>query len=326
MRRPKVSVIMSVYNEEKHLRESIESVLNQIFHDFEFIIVNDASTDSSPEIIKSYDDARIRIVNNEENIGLTKSLNKAIKKARGEYIARQDADDISLPSRFEAQLKYLEKHPKTALLGTGIYVIDDTGTIMKKRIVSPNPGKALFKGNRFFHGSLIIKKDVIDELGPYNEQFKYSQDYELVLRISRIYDTRNLTTPMYKLRFHDKSITSTKAKEQRLYGILAKKLTKNELDNKSLKAIEANILNVYPFLTTEEKVSVNKAVACIYMQNNNLELARKEYREIYRLKPTDFENILHLILSYFGIGTLHKSYQVYRFFRHTLYTIFGFAP
>ena len=324
--RPKISIIMSVYNEERHLRASIESILNQTFTDFEFIIVNDGSTDASLEIIKSYADARIQIINNEENIGLTKSLNKAIKKARGEYIARQDADDISLPDRFEAQLKYLAKHPKTALLGTSIYVINEKGKMMKRRIALPSPGKALFKGNRFFHGSLIIKKDIIDELGPYNEQFKYSQDYELVLRISRIYDTRNLTTPLYKLRFHDKSITSAKRKEQKLYGIFAQKLAKNELDNKSKEAIEKNIPNLYPFLTTEEKVSVRKAVAYIYLENNNLELAKREYREIFRLKPSDFENILHLILSYFGIGTIRKSYQVGRFLRHALYIIFGFAP
>jgi len=107
--KPKISVIMSVYNGEKYLGEAIDSVLGQTFTDFDFIIVNDGSTDGSPGIIQSYRDERIRVINNEKNIGLTKSLNKAIKESGGEYIARQDADDISLPERFEEQVWFLEE-------------------------------------------------------------------------------------------------------------------------------------------------------------------------------------------------------------------------
>ena len=126
---------MSVYNGEKYLREAIESILNQTFTDFEFLIVNDGSTDSSLEIILSYPDERIRVIRNDRNIGLTKSLNKALQQAKGEYIARQDADDISLQNRFEEQLIYLEKHPEVALLGTSAYKIDERGEILAKVIV-----------------------------------------------------------------------------------------------------------------------------------------------------------------------------------------------
>jgi glycosyltransferase involved in cell wall biosynthesis len=124
---PKLSVIMSVHNGEKYLREAIESILNQTFTDFKFIIINDGSTDNSLAIIRSYDDKRIRILNNGTNIGLTKSLNKALKQAKGKYIARQDADDVSLPDRFEAQLKYFVQYPEVALLGTSTYIINQEG-------------------------------------------------------------------------------------------------------------------------------------------------------------------------------------------------------
>ena len=108
---PKVSVLMSVYNGEKYLREAVESILNQTFRDFEFIIIDDGSTDSTNEIIRSYSDCRIRLLENEENIGLTKSLNKGIDQCRGEYIARMDGDDVSLQQRFSKQLEYLINNP-----------------------------------------------------------------------------------------------------------------------------------------------------------------------------------------------------------------------
>ncbi len=143
---PKVSVIMSVYNGDKYLREAIESILNQTFTDFEFIIVNDGSTDNSLEIIESYDDERIKTINNKKNIGLTKSLNKALKFAKGKYIARQDADDVSLPNRFEKQVEYLDSHPEVALVGTSVYLIDENGKIIGKRIAFAKPRiKDLFK-------------------------------------------------------------------------------------------------------------------------------------------------------------------------------------
>jgi len=118
MDRPKISVIMSVYNGEKYLREAIESILNQTFRDFEFIIINDGSTDKTSEILSSYNDPRIVIINNKRNIGLTKSLNKGLKMVKGEYIARQDADDVSLPERLERMVNFLDMNRDVGLLGS----------------------------------------------------------------------------------------------------------------------------------------------------------------------------------------------------------------
>jgi glycosyltransferase involved in cell wall biosynthesis len=131
---PRISVVMSVYNGEKYLRQAIESILQQTYTDFEFIIIDDGSTDSSREIIQSYDDKRIRLVINEQNIGLTKSLNKGIRLAKGEFIARMDADDISLPQRFEKQVAYLDSHPEVGVLGTYANIIDHRGKIINNII------------------------------------------------------------------------------------------------------------------------------------------------------------------------------------------------
>ena len=319
---PKISVVMSVYNGEQHIRESIESILNQTFTDFEFIIVNDGSTDNSPEIIKSYDDARTRIINNEKNIGLTKSLNKAIKQTRGEYIARQDADDISLPNRLELQLEFLEKHLDVALLGTGIYVINENGDEIEKRIMHPNPKKSLLKGNRFIHGSVMFRKSVIDELGAYNETLKYSQDYELWLRMSKKYKMRNLTSPLYKLRMHRGSILSKNIEEQQMYAVLARKLAMNEVKEAALFNLQAHPSNFYQILNRSDKMMFHKAVAYNHAQNNDLPSFRRECFKAFKLNPFDLENNLQLISSFFGLRGVRVIHQLYRYARYVLYKLF----
>ena len=321
---PKISVVMSVYNGEKHLRESIESILNQTFTDFEFIIVNDGSTDNSLEIIKSYDDERIKIINNEENIGLTKSLNKAIKQARGVYIARQDADDISLSNRLELQFKFLEKHPEVALLGTGIYVIDENGDEIEKRIMHPNPKRSLLKGNRFIHGSVMFRKSVIDELGAYNETLRYSQDYELWLRLSKEYDVRNLTVPLYKLRMHKSSILSRKVEEQQMYAVLARKLAMNEIKEETLRDLQDNPPLFYQTLNRSDKIMFHKAVAYNHAQNNDLPSLRRECFKAFKLNPFDLENNLQLLSSLFGLRGVRVTHQLYRYARYVLYRLFKF--
>lgn len=309
---PKISVIMSVYNGERYLREAIESILSQTFTDFEFIIVNDGSTDNSLEIIQSYHDDRIRVINNEINCGLTKSLNKAIREARGEYIARQDADDISLPNRFEEQIKHLEEHPQVALLGTSIYRIDSGGKILRKTVAMVNPGKSLFRQNQFNHGSTMFKREAVNRLGGYNELFRYSQDYELWLRLAKYYEVSNLTQVLYKLRFHNEAIRFKHGDESALYHLLAPKLASDELDTKVLKAIKDDgIKSLYPHLNKNEKVFFHKAAAYMQAQNKNMKLAREEYKKALKLKPLDFRNNINLLLSYLGKGTWTKVHRIF---------------
>lgn len=293
---PKLSVIMSVYNGEKYLREAIESILNQTFTDFEFIIINDGSTDNSLAIIRSYDDRRIRSLNNETNIGLTKSLNNALKVATGEYIARQDADDISLPDRFEAQLKYFEQYPEVALLGTSKYVISEDGTILRKVIALSNPGRTLLKENVFTHGSVMFKKAVVDELGYYNEFFKYSQDYELWLRIAKQYEVRNLKSVLYYLRFHSNNIRIKNKEQAMLFHLLAQKTIKNDLSDEVSKKIRKEPLELYVYLNKQEKAYFHKAMSGAYLRDNNLQLAIKERQKVFSLAPFNIKNNLHLLL------------------------------
>lgn len=309
---PKISVIMSVYNGEKYLREAIDSILNQTFPDFEFLIVNDASTDSSLKIIQSYDDKRIRLIENDKNIGLTKSLNKAIKQSQGEYIARQDADDISLLNRFEEQLRYLEQHPEVALLGTSVYQIDERGRTLGRIIVPAKPGRSLFKENQFNHGSTIFKREAVDRLGGYNELLRYSQDYELWLRMAKYYEVSNLTQALYKLRFHEEAVSLKHVDESALYHLLALRLARNNLDHKTLEPISnRGIKGLYDYLNRNERALFHNLVANICVKGNDIKRARKEYKVAFRLNPFNIRNSMNLILSYLGENTLKESHKIY---------------
>jgi glycosyltransferase involved in cell wall biosynthesis len=180
---------MSVYNEpEKYLRESIESILNQTFKDFEFIIILDNPNNKKAEkIIEEYQqrDKRIVFIKNERNLGLAGSLNKGIEIAKGEYIARMDADDISLPERLEKQLEYMENNKDVDLLFSWVYFIDENDSILKEfkpvKEKVRNLKKYFFKEHLLVHPTLIAKSKVLKK--KYDENQKKSQDFELWIRL-----------------------------------------------------------------------------------------------------------------------------------------------
>ena len=207
---PKVSVLMPVYNGEKYLREAIESILKQSFADFEFLIINDGSTDKSREIILSFTDPRIRLIDNEENLKLIKTLNKGFKLAKGEYIARMDADDISLPQRLEKQVKFMSGHPKIGACGTLVRTIGKQGGFVANRLIDPEEIRA----NHLFHTSLahpsvMIRKEIIEKHGfQFDEKFIHCEDYEFWTRFAKISKLSNLNEVLLLYRIHDNNISS----------------------------------------------------------------------------------------------------------------------
>ena len=215
----KISVVMAVYNGQKYVREAIESILNQTFRDFEFIIVDDGSIDTTSEILKEYarEDERIKIITNPKNIGLTKSLNKAIKVAQGKYIARMDADDISLPERLERQIEFMRKNPEVGLLGTAYYEMNLKGEIVGDKFFPTSDKKLkkiLIKYNPFFHASVMIRKEILDKIGLYNENIPKAQDYDLWFRVTRSHKLANLDEPLMKRRYTKEMISIKKENEQ----------------------------------------------------------------------------------------------------------------
>jgi glycosyltransferase involved in cell wall biosynthesis len=222
---PRVSVVLAVYNGERHLEASVRSILDQSFRDFELIVVDDGSNDGTTDILARAvrSDGRTVIVR-QENRGLTVSLNRGIGLARGCYIARQDADDISLPARLQRQVAYLDAHPAVGALGTGADVIDGSGKIVGALGVALG-AKAVTRGlltlrSTPVHGSMMMRKSALDATGGYREAFPVGQDFDLWLRLSSHFEIDNLSDVLYQWRLdHGGVYVSRRATQLQYAGI-----------------------------------------------------------------------------------------------------------
>ncbi len=229
----KITVLMAVYNGEAYLKECIDSVLNQTYKDFEFLIVDDGSTDSTLDIIKSYKDNRIRLLRNEKNLSQVSSLNIGLEHAKGEYIARIDADDIMLPSRLERQLNFLEKRPDMALIGSYGEAINEKGQpISESRLPIRNEeiiATVLFGEFIMVHSSIMFRKDIIMSTGKYNEAFSFTEDYKLTTDLlAKGHKINNMPEIFIKYRIHNDRISVRDSKPQiERYIIALKEFTRN---------------------------------------------------------------------------------------------------
>jgi len=212
-----VSVVMPVYNGERYLKEAIQSILNQTFGNFEFIIINDASTDKSEEIIKSFTDPRIIYIKNDRNLGQAESLNQGIRSARGLYVVRIDQDDVSLSERVSTQLSYMEANRDVAILGTWYQEIDENNNVIRRPLfpTSPNVKTRLFFARltgwpSIAHPSVMIRRDVFNKIGYYDPKYHICQDYDLWLRVVREYKIENIAKVLLNYRVHDSSTCQKK--------------------------------------------------------------------------------------------------------------------
>ncbi|MBT8609370.1 glycosyltransferase [Polynucleobacter paneuropaeus] len=196
LKSPLVTVLMPVFNGKAYLKDSIDSILSQDFHDYELLIINDGSKDCSLNIIKLYQDPRIYLIS-QINQGLARSLNNGLKIASGKYIIRQDQDDISLPTRISKQVAYLEENPECALVGTRAQIYEGDTKSNRFHDHPTNSGELSFDlifNNPFVHSSVAFRKDEVIDLGGYSEdpERQPPEDYELWSRISRSYKVANL--------------------------------------------------------------------------------------------------------------------------------------
>lgn len=211
--KPRLSVILPVYNGQEYLAEAIHSVLSQSFDDFELIVINDGSTDGSAAIIEEFDDKRIRFFQ-QTNKGLAATLNRAVSLASGEYIARQDQDDVCLPTRFERQVQFLEANTDVGMVGAAAEIW--VGNARSNRLLQHPTHNALLKfgllfDNHFVHSSVMVRRSVFDCLGGYSEDFlrQPPEDYELWSRVMKKYMVANLPDVLLKYREVEGSMSRT---------------------------------------------------------------------------------------------------------------------
>ena len=224
---------MPAYNAEKYIAEAIESILNQSFKDFEFIIIDDCSIDKTWEIIQKYaeKDKRIVKMRNEENLRISRTLNKGIEIAKGKYIARMDADDRSYPDRLEKQFYFMEKNPEIGISGGTMEVCDEKMNILNKRkynLEDEEIRKKLFRYSPFCHPLVIYKTELARKIKGYNEKFYVSQDYDFYFRIGLLCQFGNLRDVLLKLRTHSKSSSVQKAKDQERFTLMIRKKATKE--------------------------------------------------------------------------------------------------
>ena len=213
---PRITVLMPVYNGEDFLRATMESVLNQTYTDFEFLIINDGSTDASAEIAASFSDPRIRIECNERNLGLIATLNRGLGLARGEFIARMDADDLSYPTRFERQLAFLDAHPEIGACGTWFEKVTPQGTTVMRMPESPALIRLfLLFDNPFLHSSMMLRRTVLESHAlRFDPAYPHSEDYDLWVRCSSITDMANMPEVLVRYNDHPANISHRFSEEQ----------------------------------------------------------------------------------------------------------------
>lgn len=227
---PSISVILPVYNAERYVRESVQSVLDQSFDDFELIILNDGSTDGTKEILESFRDPRIRLVH-QKNMGLALTLNKGILMSKGEFIARQDADDISLIERFNKQHDYLLSNPSCGIVGTGSVILVGQQPTSRRHEHPSSNGELqmrLLFDSFFVHSSVMMRRSALNRVGMYPSDPKRNppEDFDLWLRLARYYEVANLDEPLVIYREVPNSISRSKADliNQRAIQIAAENL------------------------------------------------------------------------------------------------------
>ena len=224
----KISVVMAAYNAEKYLKEAMDSILGQTYDDLELIVIDDKSTDTSGQILKDYAarDSRVVVLENEENMGLTKSLNKGLKVAKGEYIARMDADDISVPDRFEKQVAFLDSHPDYSFVSCIGRYIDEDGKEEQLRLF-PETNEEIYammpKVDAVMHPGVMFRREDIRKIGDYCEDFRVVQDYDLWFRgMAAGYKFYNIQEPLVLFRRND-SYNARKSKAYRMVDYRVRK-------------------------------------------------------------------------------------------------------
>lgn len=281
----KISVVMSVYNEPQHfVKKAIDSILNQTFGDFEFIIVCD-----NPKNVELYKflksvqetDKRVKIIKNEVNIGLTKSLNKAIANSEGIYIARMDADDISEKNRFEEQVKFMDAHSNVGVCGSQINYIDENDKIIGQNLLPEEKKDFPYMVMPFFvHPAVMMRKSFLMKLdGPYNAHFKYAQDFSLWNRLDDICDFYNLPMILFNYRKTANQIGAKKSSEQQGFSeeiqlsYLKKKVPDFELDWRKLDYLQVKKIRTVmdSFDVSDSAMSLGTRSLCRRINSNKIQ-------------------------------------------------------
>ncbi len=230
MTTPSISVVIAVYNGQRWIAETLASLANQTFNDFEVVIIDDGSTDRSAEIIESVamNDKRYRLIK-QPNRGLVAALNRGIAEAKASFIARLDADDIAEPERFARQIIFLRNHPSVAVLGSAIQIVDENGLYRRIQKYPCGPSavsKTMLNGCALAHPAVMMRREAVLSVGGYREAFRHAEDYDLWLRLDERHELDNLPEALIKYRQHTTSVSVRHRQQQAFATFVAKACAK----------------------------------------------------------------------------------------------------
>ena len=311
---PLISVIMPVYNSELYLAEAIESILNQSFRDFEFIILDDGSSDRSLEISKAYaaKDKRVILLPYAHQ-GLTPLLNLGLKKAKGKYIARMDSDDIAAPDRFQKQIDFLETHPKYVAVGSNTILIDIDGDPIGNILLPENHNAidlAQINGKGMIvHPTVMIRKLALEKINNYHPEFESGEDFDLFLRLAEVGKLANLPQKLLQYRLHFNNVTTTrKIKCQRAKQAALKEAYQRRKINKAVPKIAINS-------QTNHLAENHFFWMRCSLESGFFKSARKHAKLGWKLSKFNFANLKKYLIGMSGALGL-KAIQLYQSFRY----------
>lgn len=319
MNKPEISIIMPVYNAGPYLKKSVQSILNQTYGNFEFLICDDGSTDNSLKILKEFSrqDERIKLFS-QKNLGVVKTLNRLIKNSQGEYIARMDADDLAYPKRIEQQIKYLKQHPKTVIVGTAFDIIDNKGKfietfhhfnddfLIRWMLIFSSP---------FCHSSVIIRKNIFDQTGLYDNKWTTVEDYELWTRISQIGTMANLDEILQHYRANSQGVSQKNWQYQvkqrnKLGEIYADKFLKDNNIKTAISTAEKYLTKKSPqtlCLNLVQKKLLAKIcnlTGCYLIRKNQTAKADHFFKIAIRFDHKRIDSLINIFLKYLGKAIL----------------------
>lgn len=251
---PKITVLMPVYNGEKYLKPAIESIMSQTYGDFEFIIINDGSTDETANIVLKYNDSRIKFINDSENIGYTPRLNHGIAAAKGEYIARMDADDISLPDRLKRQAAFLDKNQNIGICGTWYKTFGCEESEIKWPLIHDEIKINFLFHNVIGHPTVMFRKNLFEKYNlEYKNDYMPAEDYELWSRAAEYFEFANIPEILLLYRTHETNISQTKI----------------DIRKNNVTRIRKNQLKKLDIILTEQELEIHNSLICNMFENSD---------------------------------------------------------
>ncbi len=281
---PGVSVVMPAYNAAKYIKEAIDSILAQTYRDFEFIIVNDGSTDNTKEIILSYSDPRIVYIENEQNSGICVTLNKGLDAAKGRYIVRMDSDDIALPQRLEVQVRYMDANPDVGVAGSLVERFYDNNALNHDFPPSETDfyqcQASLLFSTCVAHPATIIRKSILLKYNlKYDDYFRGMEDYHLWWKLSRHTFITNIPQVLLKYRIHKNQVTQIPLTEEFIHRqkvFISQRLTDLGI-NPSPQDVEAILLYEISTSSFDDR-TMNTLIQCLHTILNQIKSNRKYYK------------------------------------------------